>query len=194
MDEIIAWYKQLNNGIKSAMKFIALASVVMVVCLIINHFLYAPMLVRGDSMNPTLSDDDIIIIDKLAYRNDKPKRYDIAAFKYKYDYSQLYIKRIIGMPGETIYIENNDIFILNEETGEFEELKEYYGYFVGVAEYPNCPEVTLGEDEYFVLGDNRNDSEDSRSTGVGVVNKKLLVGRACFRLWPFESIGSLKYQ
>ena len=113
---------------------------------------------------------------------------------YKYDYSQLYIKRVIGLPGETLYMDNNNIYILNEETGEFEKLKEYYGFYVGQSNYPNCEKVTLGKDEYFVLGDNRNESEDSRSSGVGVVKKELIVGRACFRLWPFESIGSLKYQ
>ncbi len=194
MEDIITWYRELNNGVKSLIKFISLVVVVAAVCLVIINFFYAPMLVSGDSMKPALSDDDIIIIDKSAYRDKEPERYDIIAFKYKYDYSQMYIKRVIGLPGETLYISDNVIYLLNEETGQFEELKEYYGRYTGEAKYPDCEEITLGEGEYFVLGDNRNDSEDSRSTGVGVVTKNLLVGKACFRVWPFESIGSLKYQ
>ncbi len=194
MDEMITWYRQLNDGVKSLIKFLSLALVVGVICVIIINFFFAPMLVSGDSMRPALSDDDIIIIDKVTYRSEEPKRFDLIAFKYKYDYSQLYIKRVIGLPGETLYMDNNNIYILNEETGEFEKLKEYYGFYVGQSKYPNCEKVTLGKDEYFVLGDNRNESEDSRSSGVGVVKKELIVGRACFRLWPFESIGSLKYQ
>ncbi len=194
MDDIIEWYKQLNKGVKSAIKFICFVLVVATIMWAFIHFLYGPMLVAGDSMNPALSDDDIIIIDKTAYWSKEPERYDIVAFKYKYDHSQLYIKRIIGLPGETLYIEDNKIYILNEETGEFERLQEYYGIYEGQAKYQDCDKMTLGDDEYFVLGDNRNDSEDSRSTGVGAVKRELLVGRACFRLLPLEGIGSLQYQ
>jgi len=194
MNEIYQWYKQLNSKVKGAIKVSVFIAVVALVVWLFNTFLYAPTIIDGDSMKPALSDDDIIIIDKLTYKSDEPERFDIIAFKYKYDHSQMYIKRVIGLPGETIYMADNNIYILNEDTGQYEQLEEYYGYFKGESKYPDCEPITLADDEYFVLGDNRNDSEDSRSSGVGAVKKELLIGKACFRLLPFEGIGSLKYQ
>ncbi len=194
MEEIVEWYRQLNSKVRTAIKFFCFVAIVAVLVWLFNQFLYAPMGINGESMKPTLSNGDIVVIDKISYRSDDPKRFDIIAFKYKYDHSQMYIKRVIGLPGETIYMENNEIFILNESTGEYEQLKEYYGYYRGENKYPDCEPITLGEDEYFVLGDNRNDSEDSRSSGVGAVKRELIVGKACFRLFPLNGIGSLEYQ
>ena len=131
MDEIAEWYRQLNSKVKTAIKFFCFVAIVGAIVWLFNQFLYAPMGINGDSMKPTLSDGDIIIIDKISYTNEEPERFDMIAFKYKYDYSQMYIKRVIGMPGETIYMEDNKIFILNEDTGEYEQLKEYYGYYKG---------------------------------------------------------------
>ena len=129
MDEIAEWYRQLNSKVKTAIKFFCFVAIVGAIVWLFNQFLYAPMGINGDSMKPTLSDGDIIIIDKISYTNEDPERFDMIAFKYKYDYSQMYIKRVIGMPGETIYMEDNKIFILNEDTGDYEQLKEYYGYY-----------------------------------------------------------------
>ena len=194
MDEIVKWYRELNKTAQTILKFSCFLITVTIVVLLFNQYLYAPMRINGESMNPALSDGDIVIIDKIGYVSEEPERFDLIAFKYKYDYSQMYIKRIIGMPGETIYMEDNKIFILNEETGEYDQLKEYYGYYKGENKYADCEPITLADDEYFVLGDNRNDSEDSRSSGVGAVKSELIIGRACFRLLPFDGIGSLEYQ
>lgn len=194
MEEIAEWYSQLNSKVKMGLKFVLFVAVVGIIVWLFNMFFYAPMVINGDSMKPALSDGDIVIIDKVTYRSEDIERYDMVAFKYKYDNSQLYIKRVIGMPGETIYMDDNKIYIRNEETGEFEQLKEYYGYYNGENKYPDCEPITLGADEYFVLGDNRNDSEDSRSSGIGAVERELIVGIACFRVFPFNGIGSLKYQ
>lgn len=194
MDEIVEWFEQLNSKVKMLLKFLGFVIIIGVIVWLFNIFLYAPTIINGDSMKPALSDGDIIIIDKITYKLEDIKRFDIVAFKYKYDHSQMYIKRVIGMPGETIYMEDNKIYILNKETGQYEQLKEYYGYYRGENKYPDCEPVTLGEDEYFVLGDNRNDSEDSRSSGVGAVKRELIIGRAFFRILPFNGIGSLKYQ
>ena len=194
MDDIVEWFEQLNSKVKMLLKFLGFVIIIGVIVWLFNIFLYAPTIINGDSMKPALSDGDIIIIDKITYKLKDIERFDIVAFKYKYDHSQMYIKRVIGMPGETIYMEDNKIYILNKETGQYEQLKEYYGYYKGENKYPDCEPVTLGEDEYFVLGDNRNDSEDSRSSGVGAVKRELIIGKALFRILPFNGIGSLKYQ
>ena len=194
MEDIVEWFEQLNSKVKTLLKFLCFVVVVGSIVWLFNLFLYAPTVINGDSMRPSLSDGDIIIIDKITYRMEEIERYDIVAFKYKYDYSQMYIKRVIGMPGETIYMKDNKIFILNENTGEYEQLKEYYGLYKGENKYPDCEPMTLGEDEYFVLGDNRNDSEDSRSSVIGAVKRNLIIGKAFFRILPFNGIGSLEYQ
>ena len=194
MDEIIEWYRQLNKGIKCGMKFLCFVFVVVAVMMIVITFFYAPMRIDGNSMKPALSNGDIVIIDKISYRINEPERFDLIAFKYRYDYSQEYIKRIIGMPGETLYIKDNIIYILNSETDVYEVLNEYYGYYKGAERFKDCDPVTLKNDEYFVLGDNRYDSDDSRQSGVGTVKRDTIIGKACFRLFPFEGIGSLKYQ
>lgn len=194
MDEIIEWYRKLNDRVKSIIKVGSFVMVIVAIMVVIITFFYAPMRIDGNSMKPALSDGDIVIIDKISYVFNEPERFDLVAFKYRYDYSQRYIKRIIGMPGETIYIKDNIIYILNDDTGQYEVLKEYYGYFSGTAQLTDCEPVTLKDDEYFVLGDNRYDSDDSRSGGVGAVKRETIIGKACFRVLPFNGIGSLKYQ
>ena len=193
MEEIIDWYKNLNNKVKLAIKVSLFLIIITLITVLFINFFYAPMLINGNSMNPALSNKDVVIIDKRAYKNDEPERFDLIAFKYRYDYSQKYIKRVIALPGETVYIEENRIYIKGEFDNEFTELKEYYGKFEGEAQLTECNPVTLGEGEYFVLGDNRYDSDDSRSS-VGIVKKKTIIGKAVFRLFPFNGIGSLKYQ
>ena len=158
MDEIVDWYRQLDERIKKIMKVGSFILAIFIIAVIFIKFFYAPMRINGDSMNPTLSDGDIVIIDKISYTFEEPERFDLIAFEYRYDFSQKYIKRIIGMPGETLYIEDNVIYILNDDTGQYEVLKEYYGYYSGTARFEDCAPVTMGADEYFVLGDNRYDN------------------------------------
>ena len=144
--------------------------------------------VSGSSMESTLSHGDNLIVDKITYRFASPKRYDIIVFPFRYKENTYYIKRIIGLPGETIQIQDGVIYI-NDEV-----LTESYGREVmkssGLAEEP----IVLGEDEYFVLGDNRNDSTDSRDPNVGVIHRDEIIGRAWVRIWPLDQIGVLKHQ
>ena len=144
--------------------------------------------VDGSSMEPMLTDGDNLIVDKITYRFASPKRYDIIVFPFRYKENTYYIKRIIGLPGETIQIQDGVIYI-NDEV-----LTESYGREVmkssGLAEEP----IVLGEDEYFVLGDNRNDSTDSRDPNVGVIHRDEIIGRAWVRIWPLDQIGVLKHQ
>ena len=143
--------------------------------------------VSGSSMLNTLHDGDNLIVDKISYRFRDPERFEIIVFPYRHEENTYYIKRIIGLPGETIQIKDGFVYI----NGEL--LEEHYGREImlkaGIAEDP----IQLGEDEYFVLGDNRNESSDSREPRVGVLHRDELVGRAWVRIWPFDSIGVISH-
>ena len=141
-------------------------------------------------MQPVLENNDSIIIDKFSYKIDSPKRYDIVVFPIKDTDAdgkkRYFIKRIIGLPGETVYIDDGRVYIngslLKSEKYGKELMKE-----AGTASEPQ----TLASDEYFVLGDNRNMSTDSRSETVGLVRKEDITGKAVFRIWPFKKFGGL---
>lgn len=151
--------------------------------------------VSGPSMENTLKNKDNILVEKLSYRFDNPKRFDIIVFYHFYDENvrdkkdeecyDYYVKRIIGLPGETVQIVDETIYINGNP------LKENYGKdpinYQGVASEP----FTLGDDEYFVLGDNREVSQDSRYEEVGNINKEDIVGRAWLRVYPFKKFGLL---
>lgn len=152
--------------------------------------------VSGSSMEATLSENDNLIVDKITYRFSDPQRFDIIVFPYEPDFAYYvntepvyYIKRIIGMPGETVQIdEDGNIYI------DGEILEESYGkeviMYAGRASEP----VVLGDDEYFVMGDNRNNSSDSREPSVGNIKRDDIIGRAWLRIWPFNKFGILKHQ
>ncbi|MDD3360057.1 MAG: signal peptidase I [Hespellia sp.] len=144
--------------------------------------------VDGHSMETTLQDGDNLIVDKISFRFRDPKRYEIIVFPYKYEKDTYYIKRIIGLPGETVQVIDGYVYI----NGEL--LDEHYGNEVmenpGIAAEP----ITLGADEYFVLGDNRNHSADSRQESVGVLKRSELMGRAWIRIYPFDHFGVIKHE
>lgn len=171
--------------------------VVLLITWLMITFVGQRTIVKGASMEPTLygTDDgdpdkagDNLIVDKITYRFEDPKRFDIIVFPYQYT-GELFIKRIIGLPGETVQIDDQGNIYINGE-----RLTEGYGKEVilnpGVAAEP----VTLGPDEYFVMGDNRNNSADSRNTSVGNVRRDQIVGRAWLRIWPLSRFGFLKHQ
>lgn len=152
---------------------------------LIVHYVGDRTEVSGDSMNPTLNNGDNLIVDKISYRFVDPARFDIVVFPFKYQEGTYYIKRIIGLPGETVQIQDGAIYINGKK------LNESYG-----AEAIRNPglasdAITLGQGEYFVLGDNRNNSADSREPSVGNVLREEIVGRAFFRIWPFSDLGFL---
>ena len=144
--------------------------------------------VSGHSMETTLSDGDNLIVDKISYRFRDPERFEISVFPFQYEEHTYYIKRIIGLPGETVQVIDGYVYI----NGEM--LDENYGLEVmddpGIAAEP----ITLGEDEYFVLGDNRNHSSDSRDPSVGVLHRDDIMGRAWIRIWPFDKFGVIKHE
>lgn len=143
-----------------------------------------PFIVRGASMEPTFQDGEYLIIDELSYHFRNPKRGEVIVFRFPEDLSKFFIKRVVGLPGETIEIRNNKVFLArsSEET----ELSEPY-----LSETLTTPDslLQLGGDEYLVLGDNRLFSSDSRRWGP--LREELVVGRAWLRLWPLNKIDFL---
>ena len=161
-----------------------------VLCLVylVIHFVGQRTQVQGSSMEPTLSTEDNLIVDKLSYRFHDPERYDIIVFPFLRQEETFYIKRIIGLPGETVQVIDGYVYI------DGEQLDEHYGNELmenpGIAAEP----LMLEEDQYFVLGDNRNHSSDSRDPSVGVIRRENLLGRAWIRIWPFERFGAIKHE
>ena len=181
------------KAIKSTISMILYFAGVILLTWFVITFIGQRTLVSGDSMETTLSDGDNLIVDKISYRFKEPERFDIIVFPFHYDYSKetYYIKRIIGLPGETVQIDEDGTIYINGKA-----LKESYGNRVieadrrGVA----AESVTLGDDEYFVLGDNRNNSSDSRMEMVGNMKRTEIIGRAWVRIWPISKLGVLKHQ
>lgn len=132
--------------------------------------------VYGHSMEPVLKDDQTVLVDKLAYRLGEPERFDVIVFRDRREEGRYYMKRIVGLPGETVQIADGRVTIdgvLLEEPSEREEIRD--------ARRASEP-VVLGQAEYFVLGDNRNGSSDSRDSDIGNVSAEQIIGRAV--LWP----------
>ena len=156
---------------------------------LILHYIGQRTQVLGQSMEKTLTNQDNLIVDKLTYHFMKPHRYDIVVFPVDDSANVFYIKRIIGLPGETVQIIDGKIYVNNEE------LHENYGSEVisadraGIAAQP----VALEKDEYFVLGDNRNHSMDSRDPEVGNISKSVIIGKAWMRVWPLSRFGFLNH-
>lgn len=145
--------------------------------------------VSGSSMETTLSDGDNLIVDKLSYRFQDPKRFDIVVFPYKYEENTYYIKRIIGLPGDTVQVKDGYTYI-NGELLESDISGAEVMIEAGTASEP----ITLGEEEYFVLGDNRNHSLDSRDPSVGILKREDLIGRAWVRIYPFDKMGVIRHE
>lgn len=178
---------------KSVIKEILSTSIyllcVLIVTYLIIHYVGQRTEVQGSSMEPTLQNADNLIVDKISYRVREPQRFDIIVFPFQFEEDTYYIKRIIGMPGERVRIDWDGTVYIDGEA-----LEEGYGLEVIQDPGRAVDEIELGEDEYFVLGDNRNNSTDSRAELVGNIHKDDIIGRAWVRIYPFEKFGKLKHQ
>lgn len=152
----------------------------------IRYFIAQPFIVRGASMEPNFEDREYLVIDELSYYFREPKRGEAVVFRFPENPRQFFIKRIIGLPGERVEIKNGEVRIFNADNPEGLFLEEVYLDPPGRATYPNV-ESDLGGGEYFVMGDNRGASSDSRFWGA--LPKELMVGRAVFRAWPITKFG-----
>ena len=159
------------------------ALLVLFVVVPIRFFIAQPFVVNGASMSPTFTSGDYIIVDKISYNFQKPTRGDVVVFKYPLDPERDFIKRIIGLPNESIEINGATISIFNESNPNGINLDEKYLETKGA--YGNSKNI-LGPEEYFVLGDNRSMSSDSRTWGS--VPEKLIIGKAFLRLYPLHNI------
>ncbi len=153
----------------------------------IRYFIFQPFFVRGQSMEPTFESGDYLIIDEISYRFRDPQRGEVVVFKYPGNPSQRYIKRIIGLPGERVEIEEGKVIIYNQKGRQILNESEYLppGIFT-----PGEIKVTLAEEEYFVLGDNREASADSRRWGP--LRRKEIIGRVFLRLWPITALAKFE--
>lgn len=164
--------------------FLETAKLVFISLLIIvpiRYFVIQPFFVLGASMEPTFQNGDYLIIDEISYILGDPKRDDVIVFHYPYNTKQFYIKRIIGLPGETVVLDAKGVTIKNAEHPEGMVLDE--DFLPTKEEYGN-KSVALGADEYFVLGDNREASSDSRSWGA--LKRNFIVGKVFVRAFPFQ--------
>ena len=152
----------------------------------IRYFVFQPFFVRGQSMEPNFHGGDYLIVDELSYQFRAPERGEVVVFKYPNDPSQRYIKRIVGLPGETIKIESGKVFI--HQDGEPSSLNEL-DYLSQVVYTPGDVQITLSKDEYFVLGDNRSLSADSRRWGP--LPEEDIIGRVFLRAWPFTVLAKI---
>lgn len=180
--------------IKSFFSFIFELLKIVVISLVIiipiRYFLVQPFYVKGASMEPTFYDHEYLIVDEITYRLHQPQRGDVVVFRYPRNPQEYFIKRVIGLPDEKVQIKDNNIFIFNKEHPEGFALVENY-IPAEVKTYSLMEDaIALGKNEYYVLGDNRNSSKDSRS--FGPVNKSFVIGRVLFRGWPFDRINVFK--
>ena len=139
-------------------------------------------------MNNTLYNGDNLILNKISYRFHEPERYDIVVFPFRDGSKKNYIKRVIGLPGETIRLSSDGKIYINGE----ELTDDVYGLEVFEKAGNATSPITLGDDEYFVMGDNRNNSEDSRFDVVGKVKRSEIIGKVWIRIFPFKSFGRVK--
>ncbi len=162
--------------------FLEVAKIIIFALLIvipIRVFLFQPFIVRGSSMEPSFYEADYLIVDQLSYRFRSPERGEVIVFHYHQISERPHIKRIIGLPGEEVVIESGKIFIT--ANGETINLEENYIPYPGVT---GKERIFLGEDEYFVMGDNRRSSYDSRN--YGSLPREAIIGKVFFQISPFS--------
>lgn len=171
--------EQHENFFTELLKFALIAAAIVIP---VRLFVAQPFIVSGASMDPTFATGQYLIVDELSYHFEKPSRGEVIIFRYPKDPSQFFIKRIIGLPGETVRIENGNVSVTTA-AGATVNLPE--SYIVNHGNGGNM-EKQLGSEEYFVMGDNRPESSDSRSWGT--LPEKNIVGRAFLRLLPVQNL------
>ena len=178
----------LKSRIKKIVFWITAVAAAVLLALAYSYYFCQNIVVQESSMEPTLSAGDTILIDRVSYAFGSPRRGDIIVFRTGDDpKASLHIKRVIGLPGETVQIRDGQILIDGEiymEKKEFPSINN-----PGIAEEP----VELGKGEYFVLGDNRNNSEDSRYVDIGVIESSRIEGKLWMVTAPFEKFGLLRF-
>ncbi len=180
-EEIPSFAKSPKAFVIELIKIVIIALVVIVP---IRYFLFQPFYVRGASMEPNFYDNQYLIIDEITYRFSEPQRGDVVVVKIPEKQSEYLIKRVIGLPGEKVEISDGEVKVFTTNDSQGSQLKETY-LADNTLTFGN-KEIELGSDDYYVMGDNRPVSLDSRS--FGPIHKENIVGRAWLRVWPFDSL------
>lgn len=181
LEEITPPHLPKENFLGELIRFAVIAIIIVAP---IRLFVAQPFIVAGASMEPAFENGQYLIVDEITYRLGEPERGDVIIFRYPRNPSKFFIKRIIALPGETIKIEGPKMSIFNDAHRDGFTLKEPYADSIDKGVFLTD---TLGDDEYFVLGDNRNASSDSRVWGV--LKRDLIIGRAFLRLLPITAVG-----
>ncbi len=177
----------MKNFISFIWETIKIVIIALIIVIPIRYFLFQPIIVDGSSMEPNYNHGDYLIIDGISYRFRDPERGEVVVFRYPEDTSIMHIKRIIGMPEETIVIDSQGIKAINSEGNEIVlDESQYLSFFNAGKEF----EVVLEENSYFVLGDNRAASFDSRRWGS--LPREYIVGKTVLRVFPFYDFGISK--
>jgi len=155
----------------------------------IRYFLIQPFYVKGASMEPSFYDHEYLIINEITYRFNEPIRGDIVVFKYPKDPSQFFIKRVVGLPGEKVEVKNGYVFVYTEE-GEKKYLLNEHDYLPQTTKTTGDRQWLLEDNEYYVMGDNREHSFDSRT--FGPVQESYIVGKVWLRGWPLDRLTVFK--
>lgn len=152
----------------------------------VRYYLIQPFYVKGESMVPNFHDQEYLIVDEISYRFKAPERGQVIVFRYPRNPQEYFIKRIIALPGEEVQIKDGKVIVYNEANPSGFTLDEKYLPADLLTEDENSEKITVNNNEYFVLGDNRSNSKDSRS--FGPVDKSFVIGKILFRGWPVKDI------
>lgn len=179
--------KKPKSKLQETIEFCIPIVIAVVLALILRTFVFANAVVPTGSMLNTIQEGDRIIASRLAYKNDDPQRYDIILFKYPDDESQIYVKRVIGLPGETVQIVGGVVYVTKTD-GKTIQLDD--SFVTACVPYGDFGPYVVPKDSYFMLGDNRNDSKDSRYWTNTYVKRDKIIGKVKFRYYP--SIGKIE--
>lgn len=174
----------MNEKVKEILKNIFTYIVIILVVILIRIFLVDPVRVEGKSMNTTLADGEIMLLNKIVYKKNDIKRFDIVVINQEDKYI---IKRVIGLPGETVEYKDNVLYINGEQLSD-----PYPSTVTDDFSIEDIGHTKVPGDTYFVMGDNRSESLDSRYPQVGVIKKSKIIGRAKFVIWPLKKFGNVK--
>jgi signal peptidase I len=174
-----------NNAVKVVWELLQIGVIAFAIVMPIRYFLFQPFIVSGESMVPNFQNGDYLIVDEISYRFAGPQRGDVIVFDWPKDTKQRFIKRVIGLPGETVQVKDGNVFVTTN--GKTTQLTEKYlpANLKTIGEIT----ITLKADEFVVLGDNRDYSYDSRAWGV--VPKKDIIGKAFIRIFPLSALSEI---
>ena len=176
------------RDIKENIKDISIYIIIIIAVLLCVQYVVTIQQILGPSMNPTLYEKDAVLLNKFSYRIWKIKRGDIIALNYNGE--KFMVKRVIGLPGEKVEYKDNVLYINGEAFKESYLGSEVKTEDFSVATLKNSESDTIPEDMYLVLGDNRENSQDSRD--YGLINKKEIIGKTTIRIWPLNKIGIIR--